>query len=110
MFNIYLICAEINGEKLHKIGYTRRTVEQRIKEFKTGNASEFYIVESFRSEWGTKIEASLKRIYKMYNVRGEWFMLPDNEIINFKKKCIELHNNFEFLSNNNSFIIDNGWI
>ena len=44
MYSVYLICAEIGGEKVHKIGYTRRTPEQRIKEFKTGNASDFYII------------------------------------------------------------------
>lgn len=61
MFNIYLICAEIDGKKLYKIGYTRRSIQERIREFKTGNASEFYIVDSFQSKWGTKIEARLHR-------------------------------------------------
>lgn len=59
MINIYLLCAEINGEKLHKIAYTKRSIEERIKEFKTGNTSDFYIIDSFRSKWGTKIEAQL---------------------------------------------------
>ena len=59
MINIYLICSEIEGKKLHKIGYTKRAIEKRIKEFKTGNASELYLVDSFQSKWGTKIEAQL---------------------------------------------------
>jgi len=41
MIKVYLISAQIGDEKLYKIGHTRRTVEQRIKEFRTGNASEF---------------------------------------------------------------------
>ena len=85
--NIYLVCAEINGERLHKIGYTKRRIEERIKEFKTGNASEFYIIDSFKSEWGTKIEANLKRKFKIYNIRGEWFNLPQSEIDNFYSYC-----------------------
>jgi hypothetical protein len=64
MIKIYLICAEIGGEKLHKIGYTKRTIEQRIKEFKTGNASDFYIVDSFQSKWGTKVESQLHRHFR----------------------------------------------
>jgi hypothetical protein len=43
---VYLISAEISGSKLHKIGYTRRSIDKRIKEFKTGNASEFFVIES----------------------------------------------------------------
>ena len=79
MFSIYLVCSEIGGQKLHKIGFTRRTPEKRIKEFKTGNASEIYLVDSFQSEWGTKIEAMLHKIYKSKKVEGEWFNLDEDE-------------------------------
>ena len=105
---IYLICAEINGEKLHKIGYTRRTPEKRIKEFKTGNASEFYIVDSYESKWGTKIEASLHRIHKQKKIRGEWFLLTNEEIKGFKPQCEKLHENFEVISTQNTYYIDRG--
>jgi hypothetical protein len=40
MINVYLICAEFEGRRLYKIGYTRRDVSKRIKELKTGNGSE----------------------------------------------------------------------
>ena len=105
---IYLICAEINGEKLHKIGYTRRTPEKRIKEFKTGNASEFYIVDSYKSKWGTKIEASLHRIHKQKKIRGEWFLLTDEEVKGFNSQCEQLHENFEVISTQNTYCIDRG--
>jgi phosphopentomutase len=81
---IYLICAEIGGEKLHKIGYTRRTIEQRIKEFKTGNASEFSIVDSFQSKWGTMVEAQLHRIFVDKKVNDEWFDLDEDDILMFR--------------------------
>ena len=100
MINIYLLCAEINGEKLHKIGYTKRSIEERIKEFKTGNASDFYIIDSFRSKWGTKIEAQLHKKKKKKRVRGEWFNLTDEDLLSFKEKCQILHDNFEIISNN----------
>ena len=110
MYNVYLVCSEIEGKKLYKIGYTRREVEKRIKEFKTGNASEFYIIDSFQSKWGTKIEAKLKRSYSHFNISGEWFDLPESEISKFKMICQKTHDNLDFLSTNNTFIIDNGWI
>jgi hypothetical protein len=108
MFHIYLVCSEINGQKLHKIGYTRRTVEQRIKEFKTGNASDIYIVDSFQSEWGTKIEAQLHRIYKSKKIGGEWFDLDDDEIKNFQQNCQRIHNNLTLISKENTYFLDKG--
>ena len=71
IYNIYLVCAEIGQERLYKIGYTRRPIEKRIKELKTGNAADFYIVDSFQSKWGTKIESILHRSLKAKKINGE---------------------------------------
>jgi len=98
MIKIYLICAEIGGEKLHKIGYTKRTIEQRIKEFKTGNASDFYIVDSFQSKWGTKVESQLHKHFRHKKVNGEWFNLGDDDIVRFKELCKKIDSNFEIIS------------
>lgn len=108
MFHIYLVCSEINGQKLHKIGYTRRTIEQRIKEFKTGNASEIYIVDSFQSEWGTKIESQLHKIYKSKKFEGEWFDLNTEDISNFKQHCQKIHENLTLISKENTYFLDKG--
>ena len=108
MFNIYLISSEINGHKLHKIGYTRRSIETRIKEFKTGNASDFEIVDSFHSKWGTKIEAQLHKIFKQKKQSGEWFNLDDFDIRLFRENCEKIHNNLEIISNNNTYYLDKG--
>lgn len=109
MFNIYLICAEFDGRRLYKIGYTRREVSKRIKELKTGNGHDIYLVDSFQSEWGTKIEAMLKKRYSNCNVSGEWFNLSESEISEFKIVCVTLHENINILYKKNTFIIDNGW-
>lgn len=108
MKNIYLVCAEINGRKLHKIGYTKRSIEERIKEFKTGNASEFYIIDSFSSKWGTKIEASLHRLFKKNKISGEWFNLSDDDLLSFRENCQVLHDNFELISKDNTYYLDKG--
>ena len=108
MINIYLICSEIEGKKLHKIGYTKRTIEKRIKEFKTGNASELYLVDSFQSRWGTKIEAQLHKHFKSKKVNGEWFDLDESDIPKFKKYCEMLHNNLEVISTQNTYYLDKG--
>lgn len=109
LYNVYLICSEINGDKIYKIGYTKRSIEKRLKEFKTGNGAEIYLVDSFASKWGTKIEALLKRKYSHCNISGEWFNLSESEISDFKLICSTIHDNFNLLSDENTFIIENGW-
>lgn len=108
MFNIYLISSEINGHKLHKIGYTRRTIEKRIKEFKTGNASEICLVDSFQSEWGTKIESMIHKIYKSKKIEGEWFELDEEDIKMFREHCKRIHENLEIISTQNSYYQERG--
>lgn len=104
MITIYLICSEIGDEKRYKIGYTRRTVEQRIKEFKTGNASEFTIVDTFKTKWGTKVEAALHRRLKHKKVSGEWFVLDEEDVQSFNETCQQIHDNFEVLSTSTYYL------
>lgn len=108
MCKVYLISSEINNKKLYKIGYTRREVNKRIKEFKTGNASEFKIIDVFESKWGTKIETSLHKHFKSNKVDGEWFDLNERQVKDFKRICEITHSNFELLENYNTYVIDRG--
>lgn len=108
VYNVYLICSEFEGRKLYKIGYTRRPIEKRIKEIKTGNGSDIYLVESFKSIWGTKIEANLHRFYKSKKVNGEWFDLKDSDVETFLERCKLTHNTFELISKNNTYYLDTG--
>ena len=106
MYNIYLISAEINGKKCYKIGYTKRTIQERIKEFKTGNASDFEIVNSFKTNWGSKIESLLHRSYKDKKVNGEWFDLSEQDLSEFTINCQKIHNNFALILAHNTYIMD----
>ena len=98
MYIVYLICAEIEGKKLYKIGYTKRSAEVRLKEFRTGNASDMYIVDTLKSQWGTKVESSLHRKYKDKKVQGEWFDLCQDEVKAFNESCKQIHNMFNIIS------------
>jgi len=106
--NIYLISSETNGQKLYKIGITKRAIETRMKELKTGNAAELAIVDSFESRWATKIEASLHRQFRPKRISGEWFGLDFLDIEEFKSKCRLLHENFELMDSHNTYVIDRG--
>jgi hypothetical protein len=108
MYNVYLICSYVGNSKLYKIGYTRRNVEDRIKDFKTGNCSNIEIIDSFNSKWGTKIEAILHKKFKSQekNISGEWFNLNDHDISLFKSDCEKIHNNFELITNENTYYLE----
>lgn len=98
MINIYLVSSQIGNETLYKIGYTRRSVEKRVKEFKTGNASNLEILEIFQSEWGTKVEALLHKKFNSKRINGEWFDLSIDDISNFINTCEKFHNNLTTVS------------
>ena len=109
MYNIYLISAESNGEILYKIGYTKREVSKRIKEFRTGNSAIFEIVDVFSSRWGTKIESSLHSHFNKFRVGGEWFSLDVYQLKEFRRICEISHNNFELLEKYNTYVMEKGW-
>lgn len=107
MIKVYLIS---NGgdDKRYKIGYTKRKVENRVKEFKTGNSNDFEIISVFESKWASKIEAALHKRFCYSKIEGEWFYLTESEVRNFSNECQNLHNIFEILNNQNTYIIDRG--
>lgn len=108
MYNVYLICSYIGSDKMYKIGYTRRSIEERVKDFKTGNCTNIEIIDSFSSKWGTKIEAQLHKKFKIQqkNISGEWFKLSDYDVSIFKLECERIHNNFELISTENTYYLE----
>jgi hypothetical protein len=106
---VYLISSEINNEKLYKIGITRREVKKRLKELKTGNPANLKIVEIFESDYGTKIESQIHRLYSFKKIGGEWFELENEDIVNFISICKKIEHNLKLLSNN-TYIVDRGYI
>ncbi len=105
MYKVYLI--SIGDEnKQYKIGYTRRQVEQRVKEFKTGNSNDFSIIDVFESKWGTKIEAYFHRKYKSKKINGEWFFLDEEEVKNFKEDCKKQHDILELITTTNTWYLE----
>jgi len=103
MINIYLICSEIEGDKLYKIGFTKRDINIRLREFKTANAADLYLVDSFKSKWGTTIEANLHRNFNNKKVSGEWFKLNEKDIETFQEKCQSIHDNLNYIEANNLY-------
>lgn len=80
------------GPDTIKVGISNDPSRRR-NELQTGNPYEIEIVESFRSEFSSVIEARFQKKHKQHNVSGEHFhMSPDYA----KKKLNEiLHNVYE---------------
>ena len=68
--HIYLI---MNTNFEYKIGMTKKSVSDRVKQLQTGNSGEL------------KIETSLHNFFSYKRIRGEWFNLNEEEILNFEK-------------------------
>ena len=107
MYKVYLISTG-ESDRRYKIGFTRNQVEKRVKQFKTGNSSGFIIHGVFESKWGTKIESTLHRKYMMNRVSGEWFYLDKSDVDGFVDQCKRLHDTFELLTKENSWVIETG--
>jgi hypothetical protein len=103
MYNVYLVSSTIEGDTCYKIGYSKRDPNKRIKEMKTGNASQLDLIDSFQSKWGTQIEAKLHRMFQDKKISGEWFRLNSNDISQFKKICEQTHERFELISKENTW-------
>lgn len=99
--NVYLISANVNGETIYKIGYTKRDVEVRINELKTGNPYDFNIIDVYKAtKYGVSIENSLHKKFKDYKINGEWFDLSNEDIDKFSEYCEFYYNMYESLENN----------
>lgn len=105
--SIYLISAEIGEEKYYKIGITKRKVEQRIKDLKTGNPADFNIEKIYRTDkYANSIEKRLHSKFKSKKIDGEWFILEHEDIQKFESLCDQYYETFNMLQEDNTYIQD----
>jgi hypothetical protein len=91
---VYLIK---NNEEHYKIGYSGRKVHKRLEELQTANGSQLWFISEYESKYARRIEAALHNIYSAYCVSGEWFCLPVEEVLMFKKRAKDIENNLTAL-------------
>ena len=106
--NIYLISALLDEKKIYKIGYTKRSVNKRIKELETGNPYEFNIERVYVTDnYANNIEKSVHRHFVNKRIKGEWFDLDEEDINDFERLCKMYYNIVESLKDN-TYIQDKG--
>jgi len=98
---VYLICDPTTEH--YKIGVTKGSIEKRILELQTGNSTELHITNYYKTKYPFRMEKMLHSRFNQYRVHGEWFDLPDSDIINFKEVCDQTTSTIEALLDNPFF-------
>ena len=108
---IYLIMTEdANGEQLYKIGFTKREVHKRIKEFRTGNSSDFHVLHIFEPEdFACTIERKLHLKFNDKHVKGEWFGLDSDDVKLFPELCTKYYEQCKYIQDSNSYMDEMGY-
>lgn len=97
--NIYLITDWSSEPQRFKVGITKGEVQKRLKQLQTGSSGELVLINTYSSDNYRKIETILHRGYKSHSTDGgkEWFELPEDRVLNFKKECEKIDNNLKLL-------------
>ena len=86
---VYLL-GDTGREGIYKIGATRGDVADRIRSLQTGNSGEIYMVMKYETDNPFLMENMLHRRYCGDNVRNEWFVLSDEDVVGFRRTCGEI--------------------
>lgn len=98
---VYLICDSANN--LYKIGVTRKTIDKRIKELQTGNATSLHLVAYHETDYPFRIETMLHNKYANSKANGEWFNLTLEETTSFNETCKKQEEIIDALKDNPFF-------
>jgi hypothetical protein len=105
---VYLLTEWGSSPERFKIGITKGSVEDRIKQLQTGSSNEIVMILKYESYNYLKIEKFLHKKYSKYSTDGgqEWFELSSTDVSNFINECKTIDDRINFLMNcDNPFII-----
>lgn len=109
----YVYLFNVEGTNVYKIGNSKHP-EKRLLQLQTGNPTKIEFVNSFKSNYATKLESFLHRKFKhkKYSedeekLRGEFFCLDKDDVSGFLECCQKFENNMILLESSNTYIQDN---
>jgi hypothetical protein len=83
-----------------KIGYTKRNVNDRIKEL---NSPNLILILEYETKYPTQLEKALHFRFKKHNIEREWFQLDDYKVDELKEICKMLDEGVTTIKENNNF-------
>jgi hypothetical protein len=97
------ILEEMGDNLRYKIGFTKNSVESRVKPLRTGNSDDIMVIFEYETVNYKAVETMIHRLYFKQHHRLEWFTMTSEEIIQLKKDIKKADENIDFLKNNNHF-------
>lgn len=97
---VYLLESSNEDGTIYKIGYTKNDVKRRIEKLQTGNPHEIKEVCSYQTKYNQKLERAIHNRYSHCRLKGEWFKLELNDVVDFIKTCEKLEYSFDILKDN----------
>ena len=92
----------IKGTNRYKIGYTTRSISERIAGLQTGCPDTISEVCTYKTSMPVLLELSLHGAYKGKRINGEWFELTDDDVAGFKAMCEKFETAMKYVMENNS--------
>ena len=83
-----------------KIGYTKRNVNDRVKEL---NSPNLILILEYETKYPTQLEKALHFRFKKHNIEREWFQLDDYKVDELKEICKMLDEGVTTIKENNNF-------
>ncbi len=100
---VYLLEDWRNDERAFKIGFTTKSVDNRVKQLQTGNSATIIIVSKYETNNYLKVEKKLHQLFASEHKRGEWFSLTDEKALTFLYECVKADNLINYLLKHNHF-------
>jgi len=99
---VYLINSGVTDR--YKIGVSKNPPD-RMRGLQTGNPQKLTLIEYYESDIYQRIETVLHRTLKHKKyvpedfemLKGEWFILDDEDVLTFKKNCEKIESRIEYL-------------
>ncbi len=103
---VYLLLeVDKDGNERHKIGFTKNKPEKRLKQLKTGNSNIISVLDAYGTDNYVKVEHWLHKRYshQRTEANNEWFILSNDQVMEFQQVCKEADDIVNFMLENNHF-------
>ena len=103
---IYLLLeVDKDGDERNKIGFTKNKPEKRLNQLKTGNSNKISVLDAYETDNYIRVENMLHKRYSCQRTEAnnEWFILSNEQVMEFQQVCKEADSIVNFMLENNHF-------
>jgi hypothetical protein len=109
MYKIYLLESTYEGSTVYKIGFTKNSIDSRIRQLSTGSIYDIILVKYYETDkYHSNIENCLHKHFYAQRINKEWFYLSTKDIDDFLFLCNKYYTIVDTLHKNNTYIQNKG--